>query len=241
MDLTSLVSRFGSEEKARAYLEQLRWPEGVRCPRCDASEGISRIESRGQFDCDSCGYQFSVRVGTIFHASHLPLWKWLLAVYVMCESRQGVSANRLKEMLGVSYKTAWYLSHRIRAAMRDEAPASLRTLMDADESGAMIEGRDLEEAGSRVRTEAARSMWSLLRRSVAGSYHHLSPKHFPAYLDETAFRYKNRENAYLFRDTLLRLIDSKTLSYSELISGNDPATPDTGSVQGPHTATFTKT
>jgi transposase-like protein len=220
IDLASLVSQFGSEEKARTYLEQLRWPDGVRCPRCDASKGISRIESRGQFDCDSCGYQFSVRVGTIFHSSHLPLWKWLLAVYVICESRQGVSANRLKEMLGVSYKTAWYLSHRIRTAMRDEAPSSLLTIMDATESGAMIEDRDIEKAGSDVRTQAARSMWSLFRRSVAGSYHHLSPKHFPAYLDETAFRYKNRENAFLFRDTVLRLLDSETLSYNDLIAGD---------------------
>jgi transposase-like protein len=220
IDLTSLVSQFGSEEKARTYLERLRWPDGVRCPRCDASKGISRIESRGQFDCDSCGYQFSVRVGTIFHSSHLPLWKWLLAVYVICESRQGVSANRLKEMLGVSYKTAWYLSHRIRTAMRDEAPSSLVKLMDASEPGAMIEDRDIERAGSDVRTQAARSMWSLFRRSVAGSYHHLSPKHFPAYLDETAFRYKNRENAFLFRDTVLRLLDSETLSYNDLIAGD---------------------
>lgn len=218
MDVTSLVSRFGSEDKARAYLELLRWPNGVRCPRCDESKGISRIERRGQFACDSCGYQFSVRVGTIFHASHLPLWKWLLAVYVMCESPRGVSANELKRMLGVSYKTAWYLCHRIRTAMRDEAPASLLKIVGSRETGAMIEGRDLDAAGSRVRTQATRSMWSLFRGSVAGSYHHLSRKHLSAYLDETAFRYNNRGNEYLFRDTLLRLIESDTLSYSELIA-----------------------
>lgn len=120
--LEELVSRFDSEEKCRAYLEGLRWPHGVRCPRCDARRGISRIEARSQFECDACGYQFSVRAGTALHASHLPLWKWLLAVYVMCESPEGVSANQLRHLLGVSYKTAWYLCHRIRAAMKVDGP-----------------------------------------------------------------------------------------------------------------------
>jgi len=120
MELTVLVSGFGSEDKCRLYLEQLRWPDGVRCPRCDAARGISRIRKRDQFECDACGYQFSVRVGTILHDSNLPLWKWFLAVYVMETSRQAVSANQLKRMLGVSYKTAWYLCRRIRAAMRNE-------------------------------------------------------------------------------------------------------------------------
>ena len=115
-----------TEDKCRTFLEQLRWPEGVRCPRCDASKGISRIESRSQFECGACGYQFSVRVGTIFHASHLPLWKWFLAVYVIGGSRDGISTNQLKRMLGISYKTAWYLSHRIRSAMKDDAARPLR-------------------------------------------------------------------------------------------------------------------
>lgn len=115
--LTSRVSRFHSEDKCRAYLEQLRWSDGVRCPRCNASKGISRIEKRRQFDCDSCGYQFSVRAGTAFHASHVPLWKWFLAVYVIGESKSGVSSNQLKHMIGVSYKTAWHLRRSIRAAL----------------------------------------------------------------------------------------------------------------------------
>lgn len=116
----ALVAGFDPEDRCRTYLERLRWPTGVTCPRCDASDGISRIETRGQFDCGACGYQFSVRAGTILHASHLPLWKWFLAVDVMVGSTNGVSANRLKELLGVSYKTAWFLSHRIRAAMKEE-------------------------------------------------------------------------------------------------------------------------
>ncbi|MDQ4108217.1 MAG: transposase [Actinomycetota bacterium] len=121
------------ENRCRTFLEQLRWPDGVRCPRCEASKGISRIESRGQFECGACGYQFSVRVGTIFHASHLPLWKWFLAVYIIGGSRDGVTANQLARMLGISYKTAWYLSHRIRAAMRDDSARPRRQMTEADE------------------------------------------------------------------------------------------------------------
>ena len=120
-DLARLGADFGSEESCRAYLEKLRWPNGPLCPRCGATGGISRIETRGQFECESCGYQFSVRVGTIFHASRLPLWKWFLAVHVMTRYRSGLSTERLGRMLGVSYKTAWYLSHRIRAALDGDA------------------------------------------------------------------------------------------------------------------------
>lgn len=207
-DLTRHVARFRTEDKAREYLEQLRWPDGVRCPRCDATEGIYRIERRGQFDCHSCGYQFSVRAGTSFHASHLPLWKWLLAVYVMCESERGVSANELKRMLGVSYKTAWYLCHRIRAVMKDEAPDALREIVEAAEPPP-----GPADAGGVVGP-----MHWLFERSIVGSYRHLSAKHLSAYLDETAFRYKNRGNAYLFRDTLLRLIGTPAMPYRELVA-----------------------
>ena len=133
MNLVKLIEKYGSEDKCHAFLEELRWPEGVRCPRCD-SDKISRIAARRQFDCDACRYQFSVRVGTLFHDSKLPLWKWFLATYVMVESKKGVSANQLKRMLGVSYKTAWYLCHRIRSAMQEAHPVPLSGTVEADET-----------------------------------------------------------------------------------------------------------
>ena len=133
MDLPKLVEDFRSEAKCRAYLESLRWPETVACPRCQSVK-ISRIASRSQFDCDSCRYQFSVTAGTIFHDSHLPLWKWLLATYMMAEAKKGVSANQLKRTLAVSYKTAWYLCHRIRAAMKDANPRPLDGIVEVDET-----------------------------------------------------------------------------------------------------------
>src|SRR5262245_51159734 len=98
MDLPTLVDHFQSEDKCREYLEGLRWPHGPNCPRC-GSVKISRIAKRHQFDCDGCRYQFSVTAGTIFHDSHLPLWKWLLAVYMLAEAKKGVSSNQLKRTL----------------------------------------------------------------------------------------------------------------------------------------------
>lgn len=137
VDLAPLISEFGSEAKCRNYLEQLRWPRGVLCPRCHARKGISWLESRGQFDCDSCGYQFSVRVATIFHDTHLPLWKWFLAVYAISQSRNGVSASQLMRMLGVSYKTAWHLSQRIRSIIENEDLGFNEMLQRLLETGTM--------------------------------------------------------------------------------------------------------
>jgi len=113
----------GDDSKCRTYLEALRWPTGVRCPRCEA-EGreagtVSRILDRDQFDCDSCRYQFSVTAGTIFNDTHLAIWKWFLAVYLVCEGKKGISASQLGRSISVSYKTAWYLCHRIRKAMSE--------------------------------------------------------------------------------------------------------------------------
>ena len=118
VDLLSVINRYGTDDQCRDYLTQLRWPDGITCPDCN-SEKISRIAKRNQYDCDECRYQFSVMSGTIFHDTHLPLTKWFYATYIMCESRKGVSANQLKRMLRVSYKTAWYLCHRIRKAMEE--------------------------------------------------------------------------------------------------------------------------
>ncbi len=221
------LAAFGSDDKCRAYLEQLRWPEGVRCPRCDADKGISRLERRGQFDCNSCGYQFSVRVGTVLQDSQLPLWKWVLAVFVMTESDEGISANHLKQVLGVSYKTAWYLSHRIRSSMKNEAPEDLHAALEDDR---MVPDDRIhpDTLGHLLAAQVAESeeaahpdmVWTALQRSLSGSYYHLSAKHFPAYVDEVAYRHKNRDNAYLLRDMLLRLIGAESISYTELVARN---------------------
>ena len=107
---------------------------------------VSRIKGRSQWDCPSCGYHFSVTAGTILHDSHLPLRTWFAAIYLMCESRKGVSANQLKRTLGIgSYQTAWHLCHRIREAMGYDQMVgpTLLGVVEVDETiiGGKIRGR----------------------------------------------------------------------------------------------------
>ncbi len=131
--LLGVMERFGTEDKCRAFLETLRWPEGVACPRCKG-RSVSQIVKRSQYDCNGCRYQFSVKAGTIFNDSHLPLSKWFLVTYLICESRKGMSANQIKRMIGGSYKTAWYLCHRIRAAMKEVDRPMLDGTVEMDET-----------------------------------------------------------------------------------------------------------
>jgi transposase-like protein len=200
--VAELLQNLDTEERCRRYLETLRWPDGVRCPRCDAGKGISRIDVRGQFECEACGYQFGVRVGTLLHGSRLPLRTWILAVYLMTESDVGVSTNRIAAELDVSYKTAWYLSHRVRLAMKDEAGELVRT----------------EPHGDGI----AQQRLALLRRSVNETHRRSDSKHFPAYLDEAAFRIRNRANEHRFQDVLVRLLRSEAVPYRELTAGSAP-------------------
>ena len=132
-NLLKVMEQFGSEDKCREYLETLRWPEGVTCPRCK-SVSVSQVVKRNQYDCNECRYQFSVKAGTIFNDSHLPLTKWFIVTYLICESRKGMSANQIKRMIGGSYKTAWYLCHRIRAAMTEAEKPMLSGTVEVDET-----------------------------------------------------------------------------------------------------------
>ncbi len=134
------MDRYSSDDACRDLLENLRWPNGVVCPRC-GSLGISTIKKRRVYDCNDCRYQFTVTAGTIMHDSHLPLRKWFVAVYLMCESKKGVSALQLHRTLGVARRTAWYLSHRIREAMANdplEGP-TLLGVVEVDET--LVGGR----------------------------------------------------------------------------------------------------
>ncbi len=119
MNLLTLMDHYNSDDRCRALLERLRWPSGVACLRCGSLK-LTEIEARNQYHCNDCSYQFSVTAGTMMHDSHLPLRKWFLATYLMCESPKGMSALQLKRTLNVAYKTAWYLCHRIRAAMAND-------------------------------------------------------------------------------------------------------------------------
>lgn len=290
VNLVVLIERFGDDAKCRKHLEGVRWPDGVQCPRCEC-KSVSRIVERNVFDCNACRYQFTVTSGTIFHDTHLPLWKWFLTIYLMIESRKGISANQIKRTIAVSYKTAWFLCHRIRAAMREVNAELLRGIVEVDETyiGGKARGKGRGYTGNKaivmgaverdgnirlkvvkcadretmhkfikehthpaceaiytdehagydgiadsdtrhetvnhskeewvngdVHTNNVESVWSLLKRSVVGAYHKVSVKHLDAYLDELEHRFNGRNNKFLFRDTLLKLVKAEKLPYQEL-------------------------
>jgi transposase-like protein len=146
MTLPDVNELYGTDERCRQLLERLRWPEGVICPRCKDTR-VSRLKDYARFECVGCEYQFTVTSGTIFHDSHLALPLWFLAVLLLCEAKKGMSAMQLKRTLwGIdkgSYKTAWYLCHRIRAAMATVDRPMLSGTVEMDETyvGGRIRGR----------------------------------------------------------------------------------------------------
>ena len=119
------LPHFRDDTKAREHLEAIRWPDGPVCPHCGSVEGAYRLEGKkhrpGLLKCKDCREQFSVTVGTVFERSKIPLSKWLLATHLLCSSKKGMSSHQLHRTLGVTYKTAWFMTHRIREAM---APAA---------------------------------------------------------------------------------------------------------------------
>jgi transposase-like protein len=290
MSLMKVIEQFGTDDKCRARLSQLRWPNGVECPRCQ-SKSIFDYEGRDQLDCNACRYRFSVTCGTIFHDSHLPLIKWFVAIYLMTESKKGISALQMKRTLGVAYQTAWHLCHRIRSAVRDANAELLRGIVEVDETyvggktrgmghgykgnkaiaigavqrGGKIRLQVIQHADKKtlhkfiadntepdteaiytdqlpayngiadddtrhesvnhsaeewvrgdVHTNGIESVWSLLKRSIVGAYHRVSMKHLDAYLDELEHRFNNRKNEFIFRDTLMKLVQAPKLTYREL-------------------------
>ena len=143
---------YSTDEECRELLVALRWPDGVSCLRC-GSTSISEVRKRGKYDCNDCRYQFSVTAGTIMHDSHLPLRKWFIAIYLMCESRKGISSSQLKRTLGVAYRTAWYLTHRIREAMGNDPfdGPTLFGIVEVDETliGGKVRGKGKGYRGNK--------------------------------------------------------------------------------------------
>src|SRR3984893_2927330 len=120
-DLTNPA--FTDEDKAREVIEASRWPNGATCPHCGLSETVSQLGGismgPGWYHCRQCREKFTVRTGTLYERSHIPLHKWLLATHLLTSSKKGMSAHQLFRMLGFgSYRTAWFMEHRIREGMR---------------------------------------------------------------------------------------------------------------------------
>lgn len=116
---------YSNNDAARKHLESIRWANGAFCPHCGEIENIHRLAGeageKGLWHCRSCRRKFSVTVGTVFERSHIPLCKWLFAADLMASSKKGVSAHQLHRMLGITYKSAWFMAHRLRDAMKEQA------------------------------------------------------------------------------------------------------------------------
>lgn len=297
MNLVDINTLFPTDEKCRELLTRLRWPAGPECPRCKMP--VVELETeKTLYYCKECDYQFTVTAGTIFNDSHLPLNKWFLATLLLCEAKKGMSACQIKRTLGVSYKTAWYLCHRIRAAMKEAGRPMLDGTVEMDETyvGGKARGagkdwrgrhREYKEVvigirkrngdlrffhaedakmgtlakyiqenisedvdvvitdelpayrralgnlrdrhqkvnhwkkeyvrrGTDIHTNTIESAFSLLKRGIAGSWHKISAKHLPAYLDEMTFRFNRRKNPNLFSDTLRHMVTAPVLTFERL-------------------------
>lgn len=321
LDLTDPV--FNDERKARSYFEEIRWPSGaVVCPHCGNADGtriydikanLSHKVREGLRECQECGGQFTVMTGSVMESSHLPLTKWALAFRLMASAKKGISAHQMHRTLGVSYKTAWFLCHRIREAMRDDVGGTFGgpgVIVESDETyvggkprryahndpvtgrqaskkypktavqvlverdgarrsraillpdpmeGAIkrnlaaniakgthlqtdqhkaylgieraLPGHDLqhssvdhgrgEYARDGIHSNTAESWNALLKRSIIGSFHHVSAEHLSRYCDEVSFRWDRRDmNDTERAASAIKSGDGKRLTYRRT---NQPA------------------
>ena len=302
-DLSNRI--FTDETAARRFLEASRWPDGPVCPFCGQQETVGVLPAKGSmgagwYHCRECRKKFTVRVGTLYERSHIPLHKWLFATHLMCASKKGMSAHQLHRMLGITYKSAWFMAHRIREGMRELNPGPLGgegKTVEADET--YIGGKEknkhhskrtsavggvgkeivfsLVERGGSVRsshvpevsaktlrpilvaqvnrksilmsddagqyrvlgrefarhefvnhrieeyvrgeahTNTIEGYFSVLKRGLTGTYHHVSQQHLMRYLGEFDFRY-NERSALGVNDAeraakALKGIEGKRLTY----------------------------
>ena len=277
LTLDQINQRFATDETAREYWEAIHWPKGPVCPHCGNKKAnriykVTPNEAKkiraGLYHCAECTSQFTATIGTIFEDSHIPLRKWLIAWYMICSSKKGISSLQLQRILGLgSYRTALFMTHRIRHALKEPAfKDKLKGTVEADETyvGGKTRGHgrhfmgnkvpvvSLIERGGRVRsqvmkrvtgknlkevlkanvtpastimtdelpayrratkdfashqvvnhsareyvrglahTNGAEGFFSLLKRGVVGTFHHISEQHLPLYLAEFDHRHNTR-------------------------------------------------
>lgn len=292
--------RFNDEDAAREHLEAIRWPNGPVCPHCGGTERNSKLHGEshrpGLYFCGDCRSQFTVTVGTVFERSKVPLHKWVYATHLICASKKGISSKQLERMLGVTYKTAWFMTHRIREAMTSTPTGQLggsgktveadetfwgnnkkvkggkgrgyhhkmkvvslverdgkarsfhvpavnaktlapilreqickKTSLMTDEFSSYTKvGREFSEHGvvrhsakeysrGNVHTNTVEGYFSILKRGLIGTFHHVSEQHLQRYVNEFDFRYNNRQSLGVSdsqrAETVLKGISGKRLTY----------------------------
>jgi transposase-like protein len=308
LNLMTLAQQYSDEDKARGLLESILWPDGPVCPHCKnhKEKAIYRLQPKadskskvrkGVCKCGACRKQFTVTVGTIFEDSHLPICKWLMAIFILCSSKKSISALQLSRMLNTTYKAAWFMNHRLRFAVGPNMPLAklLKGTVEVDETFvggkgyrcsqsrrktpvvALIErdgvmqtrvvsnvtqhnlGKVLNECvskdaivntdehlayvnplkawkqhntvthsqgeysrrnadGSKSGINSCESFFSLLKRGVYGSWHHVSREHLPKYANEFAFRWNTRFQTDGERmESAIGMVTGKRLTYKQAI------------------------
>lgn len=291
---------FQDADKAREYLEALRWPNGPVCPHCGSVGAHYALQGKahrpGLWKCHDCREQFTVTVGTVFERSKIALHIWLQAVYLLCSSKKGISSHQLHRTLGVTYKTAWFMSHRIREAMTNnpggllgggggtveadetfwgnnkkvkgskgrgyhhkmkvmslvERGGNVRSfqihslsaktlkahlvanvakdanLMTDEFSSYTLAGREFASHGvvrhsakeysrGNVHTNTVEGYFSILKRGLVGTFHHVGEQHLKRYVAEFDFRYNHRKTDDASRaDQALKSISGKRLTYRRI-------------------------
>lgn len=205
LTLIEIAKRFSTEEAARDYFEKLRWPNGPECPHCGNAnqDRIYKVTPdpkkkirAGLYKCAECSSQFTVTIGTVCEDSHIPLNKWLIAFYMMCASKTQVSALQLQRQLEIgSYRSAWFMCHRIRFSLQDILPADkLSGTVEADETyvGGVKRGMGRRYTGNKT------PVVSLIERD-GRVRSHVAPKLTGKALDEILKRHVSRD-AHLHTD-----------------------------------------
>lgn len=278
LNLVEISKICANEDSARDLLESILWPNGPVCPHCKGTKAYKINSAAGSstrtglYKCAACRKQFTVTVGTIFADSHIPISKWMMAIFILCSAKKAISAHQLHRSLGIAYKSAWFMAHRLRHAMASETFAKQLTgTVEVDETYIggkntgkgwaanldnktpvvtlverggdarsmvmdRVTGANLKSAAREnvmlcsnvytdehmgyvglepkfehkrvkhtakeyarregtevVHTNTVEGFFSLLKRGVIGSFHHVSRKHLPKYLSEFDFRYNHRK------------------------------------------------
>ena len=322
MNLKSIIAKYSDETKAREFFEAQRWPDGTVCPHCGlvgesyrlkGKEGSKSPVRPGVWKCKGCRKQFTVTKGTIFEDSHISLSTWLMTIHLVCSSKKGISAHQIHRMLGITYKSAWFMVHRLRyAATQDPLATQLNGIVEVDEayiggkrtskarkriaqavkpnerpqdhpspadgkqavvamvqrdgdvrsyhvprvtaktigpilkhnieygarimtdSGTVLHGAihprkhdqvnhnaqeyGRYEGGICISTNTVEGFFSLLKRGINGTYHHVSPQHLHRYLSEFDFKYSNRKITDGERSIkLIGKSEGKRLMYRDLV------------------------
>ena len=218
---------FHDEAAAIAKLEEILWSGEPECPHCGGVGKSYEIKGKrtrpGLRKCGHCRKQYTVKVGTVFESSHVPLHKWFQAAYLLCASKKGISAHQLHRTLEVTYKTAWFMMHRLREAMRDgelSAFGSDGGIVEVDETfiGNDREKKPKHEKKGRgvIHTNTIEGYFSIFKRGMKGVYQHCAKKHLHRYLAEFDFRYNERNEDDMGRAVnALRSIRGKRLTYQQ--------------------------